>query len=330
MAGKKGGKKGGSTAATVISTIILVAAVGVFAFAAFKLLGYYMEYKKGTDEYSSLSSQYMNAQTPDTSGNTSGNTAGTPISAVPSGTQPQTEISASGVVTRDGIVLDNYKNLQNPATVESEKEKSKTEETVENGQAKALPVLANPVNFTELQGINSDIIGWISIDALNISYPIAQAADNDYYLHRTFRREDNFAGCIFLNCDNSRYFTDQNSIIYGHNMKNGSMFGILSRFQDQSVYDSNPYFWIFTPQLIYQYRIFACSTVSRAGDPYRTRFMTDEFQNFIDNSMAGSYINSHGVKPTTADRLVTLSTCTGDDSTRFIVQGMLEQIYISK
>ena len=123
---------------------------------------------------------------------------------------------------------------------------------------------------------------------------MAQGKDNDYYLHRTFEGVDNFAGCIFLNCDNTRYLTDQNSIIYGHNMKNGSMFGTLREFQNQETYDKNPYFWIFTPDFIYQYRIFSSSEVYKIGDPYRTRFTTEDFQNYIDQSLANSNINCGG------------------------------------
>ncbi len=111
-------------------------------------------------------------------------------------------------------------------------------------------------------------------------------------------------------------------------MKDGSMFGRLKEL-DQEHYNENPYFWIFTPNLIYQYRIFSTSTVSRAGDPYRTRFSRDDFQAFINNSQEQSGIDSHGVTVTTDDRIVTLSTCTGNDETRFIVQGRLEQIYAS-
>ena len=322
MAGGRRKKRGiGHTIGTVVSTMVLVIALAVFAFAAWKLWGFYREYKAGSDEYSNLNSQYV-----DTSGGSNGSGSG---GSSGSGGQSGSG-GAEEVLGEEGDPLPDYHELENPDTVKDKLKQALLKNTVENGEEKSLPVLRNPVDFANLQGINSDIIGWITINALNISYPVAQAADNDYYLHRTFERADNFAGCIFLNCDNSRYFTDQNTIIYGHNMKDGSMFGTLNRLQDQKVYDSSPYFWVFTPEFIYQYRIFSCSVVSKVGDPYRTRFTTEEFQHFIDASASGSYVDAHGVKPTTADRICTLSTCTGDDSTRFIVQGMLEQIYVSR
>ena len=301
---KKGGIGG------VLTTIVLIAAIAVFCFAAYKLVGYYLEYKAGSDEYARLEQDFVTISPVDAPEDGSGNTQ-------------QTDEG-------QGSALKDVEELEDPSTKQAKVVEAAKDMAYENGEQKQLPTLVNPINFDELNSINEEIIGWIRLGALDISYPIAQAADNDYYLHRTFEKKDNFAGCIFLNCDNSRYFTDQNSIIYGHNMKNGSMFGRLKDLKEQATYDSNPYFWIFTPELIYQYRIFSCSVVGAVGDPYRIRFTTDEFQTFIKTMYEGSMIDSHGVETTADDRVVTLSTCTGNDATRFIVQGRLEQVYISK
>ena len=91
-----------------------------------------------------------------------------------------------------------------------------------NQYVRKLPTMKNPIDFESLDAVNSDIIGWIRIGALDISYPVAQSEDNDYYLHRTFEKKDNFAGCIFVDFHNSSQFTDPNTIVYGHNMKDGS------------------------------------------------------------------------------------------------------------
>ena len=299
-------KKGGSVIGNIISTLVLLIAIGVFCFAGWKLYGYYRDYKAGTDEYSALNDQYV--IDPNTSGN---------------GDQSE------GSTEAPGEILKTVTELENPETVQTKRDNAAKAEVVENQTQQQLPKLVNPINFTDLKAINEEIIGWIRIGALDLSYPVAQAADNDFYLHRTFEKADNFAGCIFLNCDNTRYLTDQNSIVYGHNMKNGSMFGSLKKFKDQELYDSNPYFWIFTPQFLYQYRIFSVETVSSMGDPYITRFTTDKFQEFIEECQSKSEVDNHGVEVTTNDRIVTLSTCTGDTSTRLIVQGRLEQVYAS-
>ncbi len=291
---------------TFLITLLLVVAIGVFAFSGYKLLGYYMAYKAGSDEYSELNKDFMDT------GNTSEKT-----------TEKNPETDAPTVLT-------DITKLEDPATVRQIVEKAEHETTTENQETKSLPKLVNPVDFTELQAINPEVIGWIRVGAINVSYPVARAADNDFYLHRTFRKVDNFAGCIFENCDNSPYFTDQNTIIYGHNMKNGSMFGQLRKFAEQETLDKNPYFWIFTPNFIYQYRIFSSAVVGTTGDPYTTRFSKEDFQRFINDSAARSEINCGDVTVTTSDRIVTLSTCTGDSSTRRILQGVLEQVYIAK
>ena len=306
-------KKKGSRIALFFSTLLLVVAIGVFAFAAYKLVGFYLNYKAASDEYDELKDQYVNDPA---------DTASDPAIQIEQG-------DGASQVQDQKPVLTDVRELEDPQTLPQVVAGAATGETVENRVTKTLPLLKNPINFKELHQINTDVIAWIRIGALDLSYPVAQAADNDYYLHRTFERQDNFAGCIFLNCDNSKFFTDQNSIVYGHNMKNGSMFGNLKRFKEQDLYNTNPYFWIFTENLIYQYHIFSATEVPTSGDPYKTRFSTEDFANFLRTIQAASFINTSDVQVSSDDRIVTLSTCTGNESVRFILEGKLEQIYIS-
>ena len=292
---------------TFLLTLLLVVAVGVFAYSGYKLIGYYLAYKAGSDEYSELKDDFLDVEKP-----------------TEKPAQKSTEDPNQKKILTD-ITL-----LEDPKTLPKRLEDALYETTVENEESKSLPLLKNPVDFTQLQAINPEVIGWIRVGAINVSYPVAQAKDNDFYLHRTFRKVDNFAGCIFENCDNSPYFTDQNTVIYGHNMKNGSMFGQLRLFTKQETLDKNPYFWMFTPNFIFQYRIISCAVVGITGDPYTTRFTEEDFQKFIDDTLSRSEIDCGDVTVTTSDRLMTLSTCTGDSSTRRILQGVLEQVYIAK
>lgn len=241
---------------------------------------------------------------------------------------------------------DEYDNLESSYTVQQESEQDFDEleddsalqeigghevrSVMYNGQEIKVPVVSNPIDFGELEAVNEDIVGWLRISALDISYPVVQGADNDFYLHRTFEKEDNFAGCIFLNADNKADFTDQNTIVYGHNMKNGSMFGKLKDFREEEVFNKSKYFWMFTDDLIYQYRIFSACVVNKTGLTYQTFFVNNEFDEFINAAYAGSEVDTGGVEVTRDDRVMTLSTCTGDDATRFVVIGKLAQIYASK
>lgn len=309
-------------AGNVIRTVILLAAMVVFCFSAYKLVDIYLGYKQGSDEYSALGKyaaleDQKEPEIKDEPEETSGN-------------------DSSG----DGVVLDTeISGTEIASTAEKEGEdfiyETETEEDAKTGetivQKKKLYYMKNPVDFTALQGINDDIVGWLKVGALDISYPVTQASDNDYYLHLTFELVQNAAGCIFVDYQNRPDFQDDNTIVYGHNMKDGSMFGTLKNFVQDGVYESDPYFWIYTPERIYKYEIFNCSTVGAVSNTYTLEFGSrKEFQNYLDKALMQSQVDSSKVKVKSSDKIVTLSTCTGDEETRFVVQGKLVRTYASR
>ena len=283
-------RKRTKTLGDVIRLIVMLAALAVFLYSGYTLYGFYKEYKKSSDEYDNLENSYAADQEQES---------------------------------------ENIDNLEDDDALQSISGQE-VRTVFEDGEEKTLPVLKNPIDFTQLLSVNSDIVGWLRIRALDISYPVVQGKDNDYYLHRTFEKTDNFAGCLFVNSYNMGDFTDQNTIIYGHNMKNGSMFGKLKNFNDPEVFKKSRYFWIFTPDFIYQYRIFSASVVDKTGLTYQISFTDDEFDQFISRAYSNSVVDNQGVTVTKEDRIVTLSTCTGDDSTRFVVMGKLAQIYATR
>ena len=309
-------------AGNVIRTVILLAAMVVFCFSAYKLVDIYLGYKQGSDEYFALGKyaaleDQKEPEIKDEPEETSGN-------------------DSSG----DGVVLDTeISGTEIASTAEKEGEdfiyETETEEDAKTGetivQKKKLYYMKNPVDFTALQGINDDIVGWLKVGALDISYPVTQASDNDYYLHLTFELVQNAAGCIFVDYQNRPDFQDDNTIVYGHNMKDGSMFGTLKNFVQDGVYESDPYFWIYTPERIYKYEIFNCSTVGAVSNTYTLEFGSrKEFQNYLDKALMQSQVDSSKVKVKSSDKIVTLSTCTGDEETRFVVQGKLVRTYASR
>lgn len=283
-------RKRTKTLGDVIRLIVMLAALAVFLYSGYTLYGFYKEYKKSSDEYDNLENSYAADQEQES---------------------------------------ENIDNLEDDDALQSISGQE-VRKVLEDGEEKTLPVLKNPIDFTQLLSVNSDIVGWLRIRALDISYPVVQGKDNDYYLHRTFEKTDNFAGCLFVNSYNMGDFTDQNTIIYGHNMKNGSMFGKLKNFNDPEVFKKSRYFWIFTPDFIYQYRIFSASVVDKTGLTYQISFTDDEFDQFISRAYSNSVVDNQDVTVTKEDRIVTLSTCTGDDSTRFVVMGKLAQIYAAR
>ena len=185
------------------------------------------------------------------------------------------------------------------------------------------------VNFDELLEINPDTIGWIRFypEPEIINYPIVQGDDNDYYLKKTFSANENTLGAIFLNVYNRPDFSDKNSIIYGHRMKDGSMFRKLEDYKDKEFWEANPYFYIYTPDgKELTYHIYSAGTVLDTADTYLTSFGSDaDFQDFIKYTKSTADYDT-GVEVTTDDRVVTLSTCTASsDNHRYVIHGVLEK-----
>lgn len=172
--------------------------------------------------------------------------------------------------------------------------------------------------IAKLREENPEVIGWIKFDNLELSYPIMQGEDNDYYLNHTFSGEVNSAGSIFMETTNSSDFNDSHTIIYGHNMKNRSMFGSLKTYKTEDFYPGNEYFTVYTLDKVYRYQIFAYYDISMYGEIYSVSFEPgEEFQQIIDNMCRRSYYDTN-VEPESTDKILTLSTCSTEGN-RFVV-----------
>lgn len=178
------------------------------------------------------------------------------------------------------------------------------------------------INFEALREINSEVVGWLVMEAVDISYPIVKGEDNEKYLNTTFENKKNGAGAIFMECSNRPDFNDSNTIIYGHNMKNGSMFGSLKKILEEEVYAKSRCFWICTPEGKYRYEIFSAYETPADGETY-TLFSEpgEEFKAYLDAMKERSALPQVVMPLTGNDRVVTLSTCTGNSANRFVVQG---------
>ena len=216
---------------------------------------------------------------------------------------------------------DEYNEIQQMAVTNREPDAS---EEAEEEEKPLIPPLE--VDFAALKEVNEDVVGWIYIEALDgVSYPVVQGANNDEYLHTTYEGNYNFAGTIFVDYENKGDFTDCNTLVYGHNMKNGSMFGNLKDFtKDTKAYEKSRYFWILTPEKNYRYEIISAYTTPVNSDTY-TLFKGPgkEFEEYLKKIVSYSEIATEPGELTIKDRIITLSTCTGNESTRFVVQGKL-------
>lgn len=173
------------------------------------------------------------------------------------------------------------------------------------------------LDLSSLQAENPDVMGWIHIPDSKISYPLLRSKDNKEYLKLTWDLTSSAAGSIFLEHENNADFSDFNTLIYGHNMKNGSMFSQLHDYQDQTFADSHPYVYIVTEDKVLQYEVFSAYTADVNSDTYLLVFEDDAVkQSSIDNYITQSAIHREFV-PTSDDRILTLSTCTGRGNYRY-------------
>lgn len=181
------------------------------------------------------------------------------------------------------------------------------------------------VDFAPLLEINPDVVGWIRFDEPEeINYPVVQGKDNETYLKKTFEANTNKLGTLFVDCDNAGNFTDKNTFIYGHNMKNGSMFAQLLRYKEFEFYQKYPYFYIYTPDgNVSTYQIFSAGVVKDTSDSYIKNYADDAaYQTYLDHIKEASAYDT-GVEVTTDSQIVSLSTCTNvKQDERFLVHGV--------
>ena len=150
-----------------------------------------------------------------------------------------------------------------------------------------------PVDFEALRKVNPDIIGWIVIPGMEISYPIVQGEDNDYYLKHTFDKAENASGCIFVEVENSPDFSDNNTFVYGHNMKNKSMFAKLNRYQEEDTFRKNPEFVIYTPEGMLRYQIYSCHVARLGTESFSYRIEgEEEFSKWLETVKSKSYYDT--------------------------------------
>lgn len=209
-----------------------------------------------------------------------------------------------------------------------EPEETGTEEgTDREDSSVVLPV----VDFEALWETGPDIIGWITLPETVINYPVTQTDDNEYYLHHLYDGTYNKTGCLFADYENKEDFSDRNTIIYGHNMRDGSMFAALNKYAEQSYFDGHPQMYLVTPDSGYVVEIFT-AFVAKPGEsgsdtsPWRLSFKDDGAYTTWLSEMAGRSVIKTDVTVTSSDKVLTLSTCTPGGASRFIVMGKLLEV----
>lgn len=201
-----------------------------------------------------------------------------------------------------------------------------------DGQPKEKKAPEIPIDFEELQKINSEAYAWITVPGTKIDYPILRSGqDNAYYLNHTIDKKASPEGSIYTEDYNSKDFEDTNTLIYGHNMRNGTLFGSLQEYRDKTYFDEHNTMLIYTPDAVRTYRVFAAYL-------YDNRHILQSFD-FDDKIVFDKYLREifamremNSCVDTNAevgadDKIITLSTCYGtQNDRRFLVQAVLVSI----
>ena len=196
------------------------------------------------------------------------------------------------------------------------------EQTGENGPAAERAPIT--VDLEGLLAANDEVVGWIYCEDTPINYPVVRGEDNDYYLRHSYDGKGSAAGSIFVEAANQAGFADSNTIIYGHHMKNGSMFAGLDKWADQEYYEEHPVMWLLTPEQDFKVLLFSGYTTSAASDTY-TIFTgpAEEIDDYLRKSVSQSDFQANVVLYREA-RYVLLSTCAYVfDNARYVLHGVL-------
>lgn len=168
------------------------------------------------------------------------------------------------------------------------------------------------INFASLRKVNGDVTAWIYIPGTAVNYPVMKGDPGNYYLHRNWKRQKSFGGAIFMDSVNSYGFTDDNTIVYGHNMKNGSQFGTLIRFLDGKFFESHPYVYVYTPERTIRYRTYAFDIIDERSPLYAS--IIDDYPQYVKDVTRSA---RHSRRPPDEKTpLLMLSTCHGKSETK--------------
>lgn len=183
------------------------------------------------------------------------------------------------------------------------------------------------MDLAALRETNPDVIGWIRIPGTKVNYPLLQGEDNDYYLKHAWDHRNTSVGSIFLEHRNSADLTDYNTIVYGHNMNDGSMFAGLRKFSAQGYWEKHPYVYILSDAGVYRYEIFASYKAPVDSVTYGLSFHQVETKAaFLLHALENSKIRTE-IIPQEHDCILTLSTCSGAGySNRWVVQARLKMV----
>ncbi len=233
------------------------------------------------------------------------------------------------IVATTFIVMQFFSGSDNSEYINSETTTSAVGEQEAGSPSDSNYAENHNINWDKLRKDNEDIYAWIYIPKTNVDYAVVQSIEGDdqFYLNRNLKKNYEFAGSIYSEFQNKRDFSDPVTILYGHNMLNGSMFATLHKFEDSSFFKKNKYMYIYMPNRKLTYEIYSAYVyddrhILNAFD-FSDKKILKKYQKYTLNPESVNK-NTRKVKLDKKSRILTLSTCTnGAENTRYLVQGVL-------
>ncbi|MDR1464790.1 MAG: class B sortase [Oscillospiraceae bacterium] len=210
-----------------------------------------------------------------------------------------------------------YDNSRAAAAAVAQQEKPTLAEALGDGSSSDSG--GRKVDFGTLRKQNVHVVAWLHIPKTQIDYPVAQATDNDYYLSHTARLEPSRYGSLFLDCRNHEDFSDFNNIVYGHNMRDGKMFGSLKQFGSEEFFNEVKTGTLQTPTRNYRLEFFAVLVTDPKSDVYNIAFAAPAMQDGHLAMLQQRHLYWRDIDIGYSDRILTLSTCANNLKDRVVV-----------
>ena len=186
------------------------------------------------------------------------------------------------------------------------------------------------IDFSKLKEVNNAIVGWIIIDGTQVNYPIVKGKDNSYYLNHSYDKSYNSYGSIFMDYRSNENFSDLNTFIYGHYTSNGSMFGELKKYMEESFYKEHPFFYILTPNGNYKVDVISAYTDDALSSSYNEKFNDlNDYQRYIEKIRLKSRYSTDISVNYNFDKIISLYSCShesGSKTERYFIHGVIRKI----
>ena len=283
-----------------IVIVVIFLLLCVMGFSAYKIIDQMLVYKRGQDAYNKLREQVIAKQSGEpvsTLATTAWTIPASEPAPLPTRVPEASSASQAETATRASREKPDTDDLRGDITFDAN-------ETY-GADMQVMPML--PVDFDSLKAQNQDVLAWLYGMDGGVNYPVVQGRDNDYYVHRLLNGEYQFCGTLFVDCRNS-FMKDDITYIYGHKMKDGTMFGYFGRYDTYEYYRTHPTFRLFTPDAIYELQVITC-VYTTIYEPIIPNYTTaaEFYQAVEDYRRRGTFQTA--VEVEYGDHLVSLFTC---------------------